>query len=172
MKNSVKIAFCGIVTAFVCVIMTASLIPNITLAVPAVAGLFLIPVIAEAGVVPALLCFAASGTLSFFTGNKTSWFLFVIFFGYYPVIRCLIEKNHFALLKWILKLSVFNAAAVICLVVQYNTVGLSFKGWYLALAFVLGNIVFLIYDVAVSRLSALYYLRFHKRISSMLGNKK
>ncbi len=171
MKKSVRIAFCGVVTALVCVMMSASLIPNITFAVPAIAGLIMIPVFAEAGAVSAFLSFFASSIISFFISNKTSWLLFVVFFGFYPILKPLIEKVRIVPLKWALKFLIFNFSACICALVQYNTIGLQFKGWCLVAAFVAGNIAFLLYDSAVLKIAAVYYLRLHNKISSILNNR-
>ncbi len=168
MKNSVKIAFCGIVSAIISVIMVASLLPDVKFAVPAIAGLFLIPVFAEAGAGYAAACFTASSTVSFFISDKTSWLLFVTLFGYYPILKPFMEKIKISAIKWILKLLVFDLAAVVCYFVQTLTVGVTLKAWWLVITFVLGNITFIVYDIAVSRTANLYYLQLHKRISSIL----
>lgn len=168
MKSSVKVAFCGVIAAMVCAVMAASLIPNITFAVPAVAGLLLIPVFAEVGIGAAVSCFSVSAAVSFFVCDKTSWVLFVALFGYYPVIKPLIEKIKTPVLKWTLKFLVFDLAAVVCYVVEILFFKFTVKHWLLLAVFAVGNIVFVLYDVAVSRIAALYYSRLHDRISSML----
>ena len=168
MKNSVKIAFCGISAALIAAVMAASLIPNITFAVPAIAGLLVIPVFAEAGALYAVFCFSVSGALSFFIGDKTSWILYLALFGYYPILKPYIERIKNPVLKWALKLLVFNAAALVCYAVEILIFTLHFKAWILAAAFAAGNIAFVLYDIAVSRVAALYYSRLHGRISSML----
>ncbi|MBO4433162.1 MAG: hypothetical protein J5852_06500 [Clostridia bacterium] len=168
MKKTVKIAFCGIIAALITGVMAASLIPDLTFSVPAIAGLFIIPVFAEAGYAYALLCFFASSALSFFIGDKTSFVLYIALFGYYPILKPLIEKIKVSLVKWLLKLFLFNTAAVVCYLVEILLFTVTLKGWMLAVSFLLGNIAFVLYDIAVSRIAALYYLKLHNRISSML----
>ena len=168
MKSSIKVAFCGIIAAMVCAVMAASLIPNITFAVPAVAGLLLIPVFAEAGIGAAFSCFIASAAVSFFIGDKTSWLLYVALFGYYPVVKPVIEKIKTPVLKWTLKFLIFDLAAIVCYVVEILFFKFTVKHWLLLAVFAVGNIVFVLYDVAVSRIAALYYSRLHTRISAML----
>ncbi|MBO4694083.1 MAG: hypothetical protein J5659_06825 [Clostridia bacterium] len=169
MKASIKVTFAGIITAIVCVIMLASHIPNITLAVPAVAGVMLISVFAEAGIYWALLCYAASSVMSFFTADKTSWFLFFVFFGYYPILKTVFEKIAKSVFKWTAKGFTFNTAAVICYFSGSLITGVKITGWWLVLYFALGNIAFVLYDIALSRLAAVYYTRLHGKISSILN---
>ena len=169
MKKSLKIAFCGIVSALVCVIMTASLFPDLTFAVPAVAGLMFIPVFASAGAPAAFACFVSSSVLSFFIGDKTSWLLFLAFFGYYPVLKPLIEKVKRTAVRWAFKFLVFNAAATVLYFVELLVFNISVGKWWLALIFAAGNAVFVLYDIAVSRVAAFYYLRLHKKISAVLN---
>ena len=168
MKQSVKIAFCGIIAALTAVLMAASLMPNLTFAVPAVAGLLVIPVFAEAGALYAALCFIAASVISFFIGDKTSWVLYVALFGYYPVIKPYIEKIKAPVLKWALKLLLFNAAALGCYAAEILIFAVTFKDYIILLAFLLGNIAFVLYDIAVSRTAAFYYFKLHGRIQKIL----
>ena len=168
MKKSVKITFASITAALVSALMSASLIPNITFAVPAVAGLLMIPVFAQCGVIWALLSFFVSALTSFFISDKTSWLLFVCFFGFYPILKPLIEKIKKPVIEWTLKLLIFNSSAVICYFVEILIIDLKLKLWLLAAAFILGNIVFVLYDIAVSRVVAFYYLRLDIKISMIL----
>ena len=169
MRKSIKIAFCGIVSAVISVIMIASLFPDVTFAVPAIAGLFLIPVFAEVGAGYAAVCFITSSAVSFFISNKTSWLLFTVIFGYYPILKPFIERIKIPFLKWVLKLLIFNAAAAVCYFAQKFAIGAKLTGFWLLGALILSNITFVLYDIAVSRIAALYYLKLHKRISSILN---
>ena len=168
MKKSFKIAFCGIVSALVCAVMAASLMPDLTFAVPAVAGLLFIPVFAHAGVPAAFACFVSSTVLSFFIGDKTSWLLFAAFFGYYPIIKPLMEKSGNKAVKWILKLLIFNAAATVLYFVELLVFQVTLGKWWLLAAFAAGNAVFVLYDIAVARVVAFYYLRLHGKISAVI----
>ena len=169
MKNSIKIAFCGVISAVITVIMAASIIPNLTFAVPAVARLFIIPVFAEAGAIPAAFCFAVSSGLSFFIGDKTSWLLYLALFGWYPIIKPYVERIKNKILKYLLKILIFNIAAAVCYFSQLLIIGAEIKSWLLVALWVLGNIVFLLYDIAVSRIATLYFARLHKTVYSILS---
>ncbi|MBR4910036.1 MAG: hypothetical protein IKZ47_01775 [Clostridia bacterium] len=170
MKNSVKVSFCGIVAALATATMAASLIPNATFAAPAIAGLFMIVAFAEAGALPALAAYIASAILSFFIADKSSWVLYLALFGYYPVLKPALEKIKNGFLKWFLKLLIFNAAALACYLTEIFVLGITVEPvLLLAAVWVTGNIAFVLYDIAVSRVAALYYVRLHKTVSSILN---
>ena len=169
MKKSVKITFTAIVAAIISVLMAASLIPNITFAVPAVAGLLMISVFAELGAVWGFSAFIVSAVTSFFMSDKTSWLLFVCFFGFYPVLKPVIEKIKKPTFEWALKFVLFNLSAFVCYGIEVLIIGLKLETWLLAAAWALGNIAFVLYDIAVSRIAAFYYLRLHSKISEILA---
>lgn len=168
MKNSTKITFAAVVAAIISVLMSASLIPNITFAVPAVAGLLIISVFAQCGTLYAFLTFAVSGFLSFFISDKTSWLLFVCFFGFYPILKPIIEKMKKPIIEWALKLLVFNISALICYLLEILIISLKLSPLLLAGVWALGNIAFVLYDIAVSRVAAFYYIRLDSKISGIL----
>ena len=171
MKNSIKLTFCGIIAALITVLMAASLVPNITFAVPAIAGLLIIPVFAEVGLGYSVACFFVSAALSYFISDKTSFVLYLALFGYYPIIKPYIEKIDNPVLKWALKLMLFNSSALGCYAVEVLLFALVLKGWVLAAVFALGNIAFVLYDIAVSRIALLYYLRLHDRVAAILKKR-
>lgn len=168
MKNISKITFAAVVSALISVLMSASLIPNITFAVPAVAGLLIIPVFVQCGAVYAFLSFAVSGFLSFFISDKTSWLLFVCFFGFYPILKPIIEKIKKPIFEWALKIVIFNISALACYLCEILLINLKLGFWLLAGIWALGNAIFVLYDIAVSRVAAFYYIRLDSRIKKIL----
>ena len=168
MKSSIKVAFCGVVAALITAFMAISLIPNATFAAPAVAGLLVIAVFAQFGALPALGCYFASAVLSFFIADKVSWVLYVVFFGYYPIIKPALERIKNVFLKWAVKLVLFNLAACFCYFAERFVLGDLPGGILLAAVWLLGNIAFVLYDIAVSRIATFYYIKLHKKISAML----
>lgn len=173
MKNTVKIAFCGIISAIVCAFMALSVIPNITFAIPAIAGLFLISVLAETGYLWALSVYFVSAVISFFTANKTSWVLFVCLFGYYPILKPVIERIKKPVAEWIAKILLFNFVAAVCYIAGLLVLNFKMHLWIIIALLIVGNIAFLLYDISVSKIAAAYYLSLHKRISDIVRfNKK
>ena len=83
--------------------------------------------------------------------------MFIAFFGYYPIVKNILErfiKN--TLVRWIVKFLIFNAAAVGSFFVVTFVVGVpasefSIFGVYLPLVFLaLGNVFFFLYDLAIN----------------------
>ena len=96
--------------------------------------------------------------------------LFVAFFGYYHIIKSLAERTPIRSLEWAAKLLVFNGAVIVAYAVLFalgfsldvfRIDGVTLPLWGFLLIFLLaGNVVFVLYDVALTRLLPLYFSRF------------
>ena len=176
MSKSGKIALGGLLTALGVVLMfLTGLIPIGTYALPAIAGVLLIVAMIEIGAKWAWMIYAAVAVLSLlFAADKEAALLFVLFFGYYPVLKSFLERISNKVLSWISKFAVFNVAVVACFFLAVNFLQLpedSFTvfGIYLPWVFlILGNAVFLIYDIALSGLVATYVEKLHHRVTKTL----
>lgn len=176
MSKSGKIALGGLLTALGVVLMfLTGLIPIGTYALPAIAGVLLIVAVIEIGAKWAWMIYAAVAVLSLlFAADKEASLLFVLFFGYYPVLKSFLERISNKVLSWISKFAVFNVAVVACFFLAVNFLQLpedSFTvfGIYLPWVFlILGNAVFLIYDIALSGLVATYVEKLHHRVTKTL----
>ncbi len=175
MRNSGKIALGGLISALclVCMFLTG-LIPFATIALPAIAGVLLIVVVIELGKRWALLVYAAVSLLSILlTADMEAKLLFILFFGYYPILKAVVEKMSNRLLQWTCKLAVFNAAAIgaylLAVFVFSLPVQLELFGVSIPLVLLLaGNVVFVIYDYAVTALTSVYVLQFQSKIHKRL----
>ena len=176
MSKSGKIALGGLLTALGVVLMfLTGLIPIGTYALPAIAGVLLIVAVIEIGAKWAWMIYAAVAVLSLlFAADKEAALLFGLFFGYYPVLKSFLERISNKVLSWISKFAVFNVAVVACFFLAVNFLQLpedSFTvfGIYLPWVFlILGNAVFLIYDIALSGLVATYVEKLHHRVTKTL----
>ena len=176
MSKSGKIALGGLLTALGVVLMfLTGLIPIGTYALPAIAGVLLIVAVIEIGAKWAWMIYAAVAVLSLlFAADKEAALLFVLFFGYYPVLKSFLERIPNKIFSWISKFAVFNVAVVACFFLAVNFLQLpedSFTvfGIYLPWVFlILGNAVFLIYDIALSGLVATYVEKLHHRVTKTL----
>lgn len=176
MSKSGKIALGGLLTALGVVLMfLTGLIPIGTYALPAIAGVLLIVAVIEIGAKWAWMIYAAVAVLSLlFAADKEAALLFVLFFGYYPVLKSFLERISNKVLSWISKFAVSNVAVVACFFLAVNFLQLpedSFTvfGIYLPWVFlILGNAVFLIYDIALSGLVATYVEKLHHRVTKTL----
>ncbi len=105
MSRTIRLAFCGVITALCTVTMfLTGLISIGTYALPAFAGILLIVVVVELGVGWAWPVYLASSVLSLLlAGDKEAAMLFVVFFGYYPILKAQIEGMHRRVLSYLLK---------------------------------------------------------------------
>ncbi len=153
--------------ALVCLLLTV--FPFATYALPALASVFLMPVVIECGKRWALAVYAAVSLLALLiVSDMEARLLFVFFFGYYPIIKSWAEQRHRAV-EWLCKLGIFNAAVVLAYTVL-SAVGFSLAvfsipgvalplGVFLAAFLLAGNVIFVLYDIGLTRLLPLYFSR-------------
>lgn len=143
----------------------SALFPIAELVLPAIAGILLICAVYEMGEGWAFLIFAAVSILSLLISpSKSSAIYYIFFLGHYPILKSFIERIKNKVLKWVIKIAVFNICVAGALFVSIALFGLSgdmFKYGYLVLA-VLLNVTFVVYDIAISGFVGLYSTRIRK----------
>ena len=155
-------------------VMFVSYFPYLTYAIPAIAGLFMMVPLIECGVSWAFGTYIASSALIFITGETEAKILYILFLGYYPILKSLIEKKNKQAVEWILKLICFNIAAVAFYYVSSRLFAVSFDdfgewGKYGALIFLaICNVVFVLYDIGISRVASYYIYALHDKIKRIL----
>ncbi len=135
----------------------AQLVPTMRLSLIALAGIAGALVTAEFGPVWGFLSFLAAAILAMLLSPVPGW-LYLVFFGWYPTVKCWIERIPRGILRWITKLAAFNAAFLILwfflpFVLTETVPKLAGLFWVLFLG---GNIAFVLYDVALSGLLNYY----------------
>ena len=179
MNNSIRIAFCGIITALGTIFMFATgLIPIGSYALPALAGVLSILIVVELGAKWAWPVYIATSILSLLlAADKEAAILFIVFFGFYPILKAYIERLHKKPIVYLLKGTVFIAAMILdflitIFILRVPQESFTIVGVYLPWVFLaVGVVVFYIYDFAVSGLVLLYYQRFHKTLGHWLNVK-
>lgn len=162
MKKNVKITFAAIMSALATTFMLLSYFPYLTYAIPAVAGLFIMAVVIEINCKWALFSYLTSSVLIFLSSETESRLLYIFFLGYYPILKALIEKWRKPVPEWIVKIFLFNSAVLTVYLIFAKPFGIDLEdfktlGKYSALIILaLGNITFVFYDIAVSRMATLY----------------
>ena len=177
MSQSGKIALGGMITALCLVLMFLTGIITIgTYALPAIAGALLIVMVVEMGARWAWAVYAAVAVLSLlFAPDKEAALLFVLFFGYYPIIKAVLERSFWKnkVLQIIVKLAVFNAAMVLSFVLavwvlQMPQEAFTIFGLYLPWVLLLiGNVIFVIYDYGLTGVVSMDVYRVHPKIEKM-----
>ena len=176
-KRSRTMALCGMMCALgVTVMLMGGVIPLATFCCPALAGLVLLPVLAECGKKLTLGCYIAVAALSLMLCTDKEAALVFAFLGYYPVLKLSIDKIRSRLLRIAAKLGVFNLAAgamllSIAFVLRMDAIMAEYAamGVIGGIAFaVLSNITMLMYDRMLV-VMAVVYIR--KLRPALMGGK-
>ncbi len=179
MKQSMKLAFCGVIAALSTVLMfLTGLAPTATLALPAIAGCLLIPVVVEAGLAWGAGVYGVCCVLSFLLAPDREAFLFyLLFFGYYPVLYAVLGRIRGRVLRYAAKLLVFNAAIALEVLLSVYVLGVPMESFFIlgwigpVVMWLLANAVFILYDLALDGLILQYYRRLHPRLGKLLKGK-
>ncbi|SFD37167.1 hypothetical protein [Clostridium uliginosum] len=162
MKSN-NIAQGGIVIALTLIILySASILPVSTLTVLTIASCLIPICIIRTSVKNALLVYISSTILSFFLVKIDIAIYYGLFFGIYGIIKCLIEKlNKFAI-EIILKLISFNFLLGIGYFLISSFLGINELKLPIYLLFIIAQVVFLIFDYALTLIITFYLNKIHK----------
>jgi riboflavin transporter FmnP len=167
-SNTKKLAFAAILSALGAVMLLIGvLIPTLDLTACALASLVVMIALIELGFGYGAMTYAVTAVLAFLIGGIGQISIYyLLLFGLYPIIKILAEKLPKAW-QWVLKFGFCNVMFCVVLLLLYFVFNLfeaiTFGIWYFAVLIVVGNAIFLLYDIALSRLSAVYFARFHDR---------
>lgn len=164
----------------VALIFLGSVIEVLDLSVAALASFFCIFAVIELGGAYPWLLYAVTSLLSVILMPHTmgGWF-YLLFFGYYPILKEKLERLKKPI-AWVLKLIILNVALLICVALAYflffgqsggNLIdafvyvfGGEGVGEILAIGvYALVNVVFIIYDIALTRLITFYFVKLRHR---------
>ena len=167
MKKSAKITICAISAALAASFMLTSYFPYLTLAVPGIAGLFMLMPLVEVGKGYAFLTYFVSAFIVLITAEPEAACIYVCFLGYYPILKSIIEKLKSRVLEWVLKMTILNIAVFVIYLATTFVFGIEIEdlgefGKYSAyILLAVTNVVFVMYDIAVSRIGLLYMIKIH-----------
>lgn len=169
-------------------LLLGSFFQVIDLSMAAIASLVCIIAVIELGTRWAWIIYAVVGFISVLLrpASFAPW-VYVAFLGYYPIIKEKLEKLKKPI-SWMLKIIALNIALIACLAVVFflltaekpdnifvffNSL-LGVPGASTAIAaglYVFINFVFVIYDIALTRLISLYLFRLRPRLKFLNINK-
>ena len=164
-----RVALCGILAGLgVAVMYLGSFIEILDLTVAVVASLFCIVAVIEIGSKWAWGIYAATSLLSvLLLPNKFPVAVYLFFAGFYPIIKEKLEgKIKPRVLSYVLKLIIFNLAFAAIAAVSIFVLRLPMEGdWLLPALFALGNLTFVVYDLALTRLITMYIVTIRPRLT-------
>lgn len=165
-RKSTQVAIGGMASALCLLLMIMTgMIPFATFALPAMAGIVLIAVVVEMGRSTAMLVYVAVALLSLFMcPDKEAAMMFIGFFGYYPVVKGLLDRIRPKLLQMLCKFAAFNLSIVATYWIIINLFGLTdileeagmLGDLTLLLTWLMGCAVFVMFDIALGRLTWAY----------------
>ena len=173
MKKSGKIALCGVFGALAVVIMLTAYFPYATYAIPAVAGILFAIINIEAGAKWAFGAYISSAIITLILCEKESAMLYAFFFGYYPILKGIIEGKTTGVLEKVIKHLIFSLTMVAAYVIIVNVLLIpldetgEFGKWFSVIFLILGNVVFYIYDIGLTRVITLYINKYHTKIQKL-----
>ena len=170
--NSFKVALGGVISALSIVLMfMTGVVATLTYAIPAICGALLILIVIEISPKFATSVYIAVSILSLLVvADKEAAVMYAMFFGYYPILKGFIEKKLNGVSEWIVKYVVFNIAVISAYIIVSKVFMISFEDidflgkFALPLLIVICNIIFAIYDIALTRLLSSYVYSWKKYI--------
>ena len=175
-KKSLRVAMCGLAAALsVTLMFLGGVVYVFAYAVPMLLGLISVMIKKSFGTSSAVFVYIAVSVLSFIlVPEKESVLMFVLFFGYYPIIRESFEKIKSKVIRLILKLILFNASLAAIELLCVFVFGIPFFedglfSWGLLIGFAAAmNFVFIMYDFLLKTFLILYEKKIEKRIKKYI----
>lgn len=172
-SKTFQLAFSSLIAALsLAMLFITTFIPIGTYALPCVAGAMLAAVVIESGYISATAVYAVVSVLAFLlVADKEAVLYYTAFLGFYPILKGLLERIKIVILQFVLKLFVFNICIVGAFFVSITLLSVpkeSFElfGIYLPWVFlIVGNAVFIIYDLCLTRMITQYILNWRKRVN-------
>lgn len=175
MKNKTKnTAVCGLMIALsVVLMMLTTLVPVFMYVIPIVTGLLVLFISDFADKKWGAGVYFATAILSvLLITDKEAALTYALFFGYYPLIKDVIDKLPKAF-AWMLKFVIFNAAAVGIGLISFYLFGVSgeeyneFGKYTIPILLLMANIAFVLYDFCLTK-NRLLLTRFSEKFKKMI----
>ncbi len=172
MKKSIRAAVGGLSAALsVALMFCGSLFYIFTYAVPMILGLLMMIVKKTFSSACAWCVYLSVSILSFIVvPEKETVLMYVLFFGYYPIIKSCVEKIKPKPFVYAVKFLIFNSAVAAVELIAYFLFGIpffedgSFSAAMVILFAVLMNIAFVLYEFLLKNFLILYEKKMEKRI--------
>ena len=164
-----KLTVCAMLAALGVVLLYAgSLIEVLDISMAVIASLlYVIAVIEYGGSAPWLIYGVTAILSALLLPNKTPALLYVVFFGFYPILKEKLEKKP-RVICWVLKEITFNVCLVVLALATYFLFTVKDNALInpitVAIALVLCEAVFILYDIALTRLISFYIVNIRKRL--------
>jgi len=165
-----KVALGGTLTALgVLCLYLANILPTTKLTLVAISSMFIFVMVIEFGIRSALAMYVATSVLALVIMSfAPSVILYIIFFGYYGIVKYYIEKIHHLVLEWVIKMAFFNMIIGIICFLAFNVpmfqglLDTSATKWAIWSTVILSEIAFVVYDYGYSVVINYYIHKWQK----------
>lgn len=185
MSQSAKTAIGGMVTALSVVILMPTALDLFVYALPAMAGMLTMFCVVELGKKWSIGVYTAVSLISILlVPNKEAAIMYVAFFGYYPIVKSVLESKLPRVPEYICKFLIFNVAIISSYAVLIKLLGMPFdelmgiteedgifKRFAIPIMLLLGNFVFVVFDIALTRVVTAYLRVWQKKFKKLFPFK-
>lgn len=164
------LALCGVLTALAAALLAlGGVIPGMVFCAPILAMGALLPVLEELGPKAAGTSYAAAAILALLLVPDRETAFVYLFFGWYPILRPRIAALPSRLLRLAARLAVCNVTALLLYGLVLRLMGLTAEllesAWYFNAALLAaGNVVFLLTDSTLARLTNIWHWKLKKHL--------
>lgn len=162
-----RIVVAGVLVALsVIILYLGCAIEVLDLTMSAIVSLLVVIIVIEMGHNYAWLTYVATAILSLvLLPQKTPAIFYACFMGFYPIVKSYIEKIRSALVRWIIKIVIGNAAIALMFLFMSIFVPEEFAMLeMIIILYILALAAFITYDIALTRLITVYFIKIRERI--------
>ena len=184
LSQASKTAIGGMTVALSVVLLIPTAVDLFVYALPAIAGFLTLFCVIELGKSWAFGVYFATAVLSLLlVPNKEAAVMYTAFFGYYAIVKALLESRMLRVVEYLLKFLIFNASVLLAYVVLIHLFGMPLDDilgvdgdvWWSKYAvpvmLVLGNVVFIVFDFALTRMAMVYLKVFQPKLRRLFRFK-
>lgn len=185
MSQSAKTAIGGMVTALSVVILMPTALDLFVYALPAMAGMLTMFCVVELNRKWSIGVYTAVSLISLLlVPNKEAAIMYVAFFGYYPIVKSILESKLPKIPEYICKFLIFNLSVICAYAVLIKLLGMPFdelmgiteddgllKRFAVPVMLLLGNLVFIVFDIALTRIVTVYLRVWQKKFKKLFPFK-
>lgn len=175
MKNTSKTALGAIITGLsIALMLSTTILPFMSYAIPAISGVLITLIVMECDKKWALIVYASVSILSLLiVPDKSAAIAYVCLFGYYPIVKALLESKLTTWISFVIKILLADAVLISGYYITLHFFGIDTEGiewlspyltkWFVAPVIAIGGgIFFYMYDVVLTRLITIYSVKWRK----------
>ena len=167
-SSTKRLTVCAMFAALsVVMLYLGSLVELFDISMAVIASLLCVVAVIEYGKGAPWMIYGATAILSLILiPNKTPAVLYAMFFGFYPILKEKFEKLP-RVISWVLKEITFNVALAIAgvatVMLMLGTNNALINPLIVGIAVILAEVVFVLYDIAMTRLISFYLINLRRR---------